>query len=161
VAISASTGSRASRKNRADGTSPVRVALELREKSTDASDGTPPASSDAERRMRVKIYGGTSSQSGQSLCETCRHSMITRGRKLEEEIVTCEAYPGRSAQITFVVTECSAYMDAMLPSYPELFEKAWILRPRDGKRAAGFVRTTDLPEKERYELMKDGFRFEE
>jgi hypothetical protein len=111
--------------------------------------------------MRVKIYGGTSSQSGQSLCETCRHSMITRGRKLEEEIVTCEAYPGRSAQITFVVTECSAYMDAMLPSYPELFEKAWILRPRDGKRAAGFVRTTDLPEKERYELMKDGFRFEE
>jgi hypothetical protein len=58
-------------------------------------------------------------------------------------------------------TECSAYMDATLPSYPELFEKAWILRPRDGKRAAGFVRTSDLPEKERFELMKDGFRFEE
>lgn len=111
--------------------------------------------------MRLKVYGGTSSQTGPSLCETCRHSMIMRGRKIQEEIVTCEAFPGRSAQITFVVTECSAYMDATLPSYPELFEKAWILRPRDGKRAAGFVRTSELPAKERYELMKDVYRFEE
>jgi len=111
--------------------------------------------------MRFKVYGGTPSQSGPSLCESCRHSMITRGRKLGEEIVSCEAFPGRSAQITFVVAECSAYMDAALPSYPELFEKAWILRPRDGKRPAGFVRTSELPAKERYELMKDGFRFEE
>ena len=111
--------------------------------------------------MRIKIYGGTSSQSGRSLCETCRHSMITRGRKLGEEIVSCEASPGRSAQITFVVTECSAHMDAALPSYPELLESAWILRPRDGKRAAGFVRASDLSAKERFELMKDVYRFEE
>jgi hypothetical protein len=111
--------------------------------------------------MRIKIYGGTSPQSGRSLCETCRHSMITRGRKLEEEIVSCEALTGRSAQITFVVTECSAYMDAALPSYPELFEKAWILRPRDGKRAAGFVHSSELSTKERYELMKDAYRFEQ
>jgi len=87
--------------------------------------------------------------------------MITRGRKLGEEIVTCEALPGRSAQITFNVSECSGYVDAALPSYPELFEKAWILRPRDGKRPAGFVRTSDLSLKERFELMKDVYRFEE
>jgi len=110
--------------------------------------------------MRIKIYGGTPSQSGRSLCETCRHSMITRGRKLGEEIVNCEALNGRSSQITFVVAECSAYMDATLPSYPELFEKAWILRPREGKRAAGFVRASDLSVKERFELMKDVYGFE-
>ena len=110
--------------------------------------------------MRIKIYGGTSSQSGPSLCETCRHSMITRGRKLGEEIVSCEALPGRSAQITCVVTECSEYSDATLPSYPELFEKAWILRPRDGKRAAGFVHSSELSTKERFELMRDVYRFE-
>jgi hypothetical protein len=57
--------------------------------------------------------------------------------------------------VTFVVTECSAYLDAALPSYPELFEKAWILRPREGTRAAGFVRSSDLPPNERWELMKD------
>lgn len=111
--------------------------------------------------MRIKIYGGTSPQSERSLCETCRHSMITRGRKLEEEIVNCEALPGRAAQITFVVTECSSYLDAALPSYPELFEKAWILRPRDGKRAAGFVHSSELSMKERFEVMKDIYRFEE
>jgi hypothetical protein len=87
--------------------------------------------------------------------------MITRGRRLEEEIVSCEALPGRSAQVTFVVTDCSAYMDAALPSYPELFEKAWILRPRDGKRAAGFVHSSELSAKERFELMKDVYRLEE
>jgi hypothetical protein len=87
--------------------------------------------------------------------------MITRGRRLGEEIVSCEALPGRSAQITFVVTECSEYADAKLPSYPELFEKAWILRPRDGKRAAGFVHSSELSAKERFELMKDVYRFEQ
>jgi hypothetical protein len=87
--------------------------------------------------------------------------MITRGRKLGEEIVTCEAHPGRAAQITFIVSECSAYLDAALPSYPELFEKAWILRPRDGKRAAGFVRASDLSVKERFELMKDVYGFDQ
>ena len=37
----------------------------------------------------------------------------------------------------------------------------WILRPRDGKRAAGFVRASDLSANERFELMKDVYRFEE
>lgn len=111
--------------------------------------------------MRIKIHGGTSSQTGRSLCETCRHSMITRGRRLGEEIVSCEALPGRAAQITFVVTECSAHLDAALPSYPELIEKAWILRPRDGKRAAGFVRASELSAKERFELMKDVYGSEQ
>src|SRR5262245_28306920 len=105
--------------------------------------------------MRIKVYGGTRSQSGRSLCETCRHSTITRGRRLEEEIIRCEAQSDGTLVVTFVVAECSAYLDATLPNYSELFEKAWILRPRDGKRAAGFVRSSDLSMKERYELMRD------
>ena len=105
--------------------------------------------------MRIKVYGGTSAQTERSLCESCRHSIITRGRKLGDELVRCEALPGRSAEITFIVTECSSHLDASLPSYPELMEKAWILRLRDGKGHAGFVRASDLSAKERYELMKD------
>ena len=111
--------------------------------------------------MRVKIYGGTPSQSGKALCETCKHSTITRGRRIEEEIIRCEAQSVGTTLVTFVVTECSAYMDAALPSYPELFEKAWILRPRDGKRPAGFVRSSDLPPNERFELLRDAPSFEE
>src|SRR5262245_48777657 len=81
-----------------------------------------------ERRMRVKVYGGTPSHSDKSLCETCKHSTITRGPRLEDEIIRCEAQAVGTTFVTFVVTECTAYLDAALPSYPELFEKAWILR---------------------------------
>jgi hypothetical protein len=111
--------------------------------------------------MRIKIYRGTPPHSGRALCETCKHSTITRGRRLEEEIIRCEAQSGGTTRVTFLVTECSAYLDIALPSYPELFEKAWILRPPDGKRSAGFVRSSDLAAKERYELMRDLHDFEE
>src|SRR5262249_10219725 len=103
--------------------------------------------------MRMKVYEGTPLQSGQSLCETCRHSTITRGRRIDEEIVRCEALPMASIHITFPVTTCTAYLDAELPSYMELLEKAWILKPRDGKRSAGFMRASDLTVEERYTLI--------
>ena len=109
--------------------------------------------------MRLKVYRGTPSLSERSLCETCRHSTITRGQRLEEEIVRCEAQVHGTMRVTFTVTQCSAYLDAALPSYAELFEKAWILRPRDGKRPAGFVRSSDLPLKERY-VVRDVPSFE-
>ena len=105
--------------------------------------------------MRMKVYEGTPSQGGQSLCETCRHSTITRGRRFDEEIVRCAALPMSSTLIMFPVASCTAYMDADLPSYAELFEKAWILKPHDGRRSAGFVRGSDLPYEERYRLAKE------
>src|SRR5262245_19326568 len=105
--------------------------------------------------MRMKVYSGTPLQSGDSLCETCRHSTITRGRRLAEEIVRCDALSMSTTVIRFPVTACSAYVDAELPSYMELMEKAWILRPREGKRPAGFVRVSDLSTEERYGLAKE------
>ncbi len=111
--------------------------------------------------MRIKVYGGTQSQSGHSLCETCKHSTITRGRRIEEEIVHCEARSMGAIQIRFVVAECSAYIDAQLPSYAQLLEQAWILKSHEGKRAAGFVRSSDLPPDERYQLTRDMYKFDE
>jgi hypothetical protein len=102
----------------------------------------------------MKIYGGTPSQSGRTLCESCRYSMITRGRRIEEQIIRCEAPACGTTLVTFVVTECSAYLDAAVPGYHELFEKAWILKPRDGRRPAGFVRSSDLSSRDRYELLR-------
>ena len=110
--------------------------------------------------MRLKIYRGTPPQNGRTLCETCKHSTITRGRRLEEEIIRCEAQSVGTTVVMFIVTECSAYLDAALPGFHELFEKAWILRPRDGKRPAGFVRSSELPLKERYDLMRDAPNFD-
>lgn len=105
--------------------------------------------------MRIKVHNGTPEHGGTGLCTTCRHSTITRGRRLEEEIVRCEAQAMGTTHITFVVTDCSAYFDARLPTYRQLLHQAWILRPHTAKRPAGFVRARDLPPNERYQVMTD------
>ena len=51
-------------------------------------------------------------------------------------------------RIRFKVTECSAYVDARLPTYAQLLEQAWILRPTTGRRLAGFVRSSELRDDE-------------
>ena len=105
--------------------------------------------------MRIKVYEGTASDMGHSLCDTCRHATITRGHRLEDEIVRCEVQPMVSVIIRFKVTECTAYIDARLPTYSQLLEQAWILKSTKGRRAAGFVRSRDLQAEELEELMMD------
>jgi hypothetical protein len=106
--------------------------------------------------MRMKVYDGTPLQSGESLCEACRHSTITRGRRADEEIVRCEANTMSAPLIiTFPVTSCTAFVDGDLPTYSELFEKAWILKPHAEKRTAGFVRASELSYEDRCRLAQE------
>ena len=98
--------------------------------------------------MHLKIRNGTAPNSEASLCSSCRHSTITRGRKLDEEIVQCHIAPMRHVQIAFKVTSCTAYDDERLPTYMQMFEQAWILQPGSTRRPAGFVRGRDLQEEE-------------
>ena len=51
-------------------------------------------------------------------------------------------------RITFKVTSCSDYADSRLPSYGELVQQAWILKPATKRRRAGFVRGRDLDYRE-------------
>lgn len=108
--------------------------------------------------MLIKIYGGTRSETGANLCESCRSARIVRGRALGEEIVFCDATPMQPARIEFKVTSCSDYDDARLPTYAELLEKAWVLAPAAGRRRAGFVRGTDLREEERARMIVEQYR---
>jgi hypothetical protein len=106
--------------------------------------------------MLIKVHNGTVAHTGKSLCETCRHATITRGQRIEDEIVRCEAQPmSPPVFIRFKVTECSAYVDSRLPTYSQLLEQAWILKPTSGRRTAGFVRSCDLRDDELRELMSD------
>jgi hypothetical protein len=105
--------------------------------------------------MLVKVYRGTGPQNAESLCETCRHSRIVRGRRIDEELVVCNAVMLRPVHITFKVTSCSDYLDAREPYYCELVEKAWILRPAKKGRPAGFVRAVDLKGREAERLFDD------
>ena len=97
-----------------------------------------------EASMRIKVYGGTESSHGHAMCQSCRHARITRGRKLDEELVICSESPTAPIVITFKVTSCSGYMDDRVPTYFELMQQAWVLAPATSKRGAGFVRASDL-----------------
>jgi hypothetical protein len=102
--------------------------------------------------MHLKVQNGTPVGGESSLCSTCRCSTIIRGQTLDEELVFCSALGLRGVQITFKVTFCSDYADARSPSYMEMIQDAWILRPGTRKRAAGFVRGSDLPQEELFDL---------
>jgi hypothetical protein len=105
--------------------------------------------------MQIKVYNGTSPSTEHSLCESCRHAIVTRGRKLDEEIVRCSARPISTIRIPFIVTTCSAYFDGTLPSYAQLMEQAWILQPGSGRRRAGFVRGCELNQEEFHDIVAD------
>ena len=105
-----------------------------------------------EHHMRIKVRDGTPIESESSLCATCRCSTIVRGRTLDEELVLCSAMGLRSVQITFKVTSCSDYADRRMPSYIEMMQDAWVLRPGSRKRPAGFVRGSELQEEEMQEF---------
>ena len=94
--------------------------------------------------MRIKVHGGTPINGGDNLCDSCRHGRVVRGRRVDEEIVLCSASHMSTTRITFKVTSCSDYDDQSVPSYWELMQQAWILRPQSGKRPAGFVKASDL-----------------
>lgn len=98
--------------------------------------------------MRIKVYGGTQFSHGDSLCQTCRHARITRGRKLDEELIVCNQSHTATILITFRVTSCSGYSDERVPTYYELMQQAWVLQPENSKRGAGFVRASDLRDRE-------------
>ena len=96
--------------------------------------------------MRINVRGGTAKHDADTLCQTCRHSRITRGRKIDEELVFCDASHSATVQIGFKVTSCSDYADQRTPSYLELMHQAWILQPGSLRRPAAFVRASDLQE---------------
>jgi hypothetical protein len=101
--------------------------------------------------MRVKVYKGSVHNGADNLCESCRYSTIIRGRTLDEEIVRCDA----ATMHPFKVISCSAYFDAGEPSYGQLLQQAWILRPATSKHPAGFVRSTELPPHEFHACVAD------
>ncbi len=105
--------------------------------------------------MHLKVQNGTAANGDSSLCVTCRLSTIIRGRTLDEEIVQCHAMSMRSARVTFKVTFCSSYSDARQPSYMQMVQAAWILRPGSKKRPAGFIRGSDLQQEELADIMVD------
>ena len=106
-------------------------------------------------RMLRKIYGGTALNNEKSLCSTCRFATIVRGRALDEEVVHCQSITTRGMRVTFKVTSCTSHSDMDQPTYMQLLEDAWILKPGSKKRPAGFVRNSELKAEEMELIMKE------
>lgn len=95
--------------------------------------------------MRFTVRNGTVRHDEPSLCRTCAHASIVTGETPDQRIVECRLSYRHSRQITFRVTSCTDYIDGSQPSYIELVQRAWILRPyATRRRPAGFVRGRDL-----------------
>lgn len=109
----------------------------------------------AELTMHLKVQNGTVAHSDTTLCATCRHSIVTKGRTLDEEIVHCQAVHMGATRITFKVTSCTGYSDERQPTYMQLMEDAWILQPGSKKRPAGFIRASELREEELANVMME------
>src|SRR2546426_12577609 len=105
--------------------------------------------------MRLKIRGGTVPYGEASLCVTCRHATIVKGRSLHEEIVQCDRLSSGHNLIAFPVASCSGYSDRRLPSIRDMEDIARILRPDPTRKRTGFIQARDLKPRDRYVLPDD------
>jgi hypothetical protein len=105
--------------------------------------------------MLRKIYGGTARNDQKSLCSNCRFATIVRGQTLDEEVVHCQSVTTRGMRVTFKVTSCTSHSDMDQPTYMQLLEDAWILKPGSKKRPPGFVKHSELKAEEMELIMKE------
>ena len=103
--------------------------------------------------VRTKIYGGTAVNGERSLCATCRFATIVKGRSLDEEVVHCQSITTNGMRVPFKVTSCTSHSDIDQPTYMQLLEDAWILKPASRRKPAGFVRHSDLKAEEMRAIM--------
>jgi hypothetical protein len=105
--------------------------------------------------MRMKIHGGTALNDEKSLCSRCRFATIVRGRTLDEEIIHCQSITTRGMRVAFKVTSCTSHSDVDQPTYMQLLEDAWILKPASKRRPAGFVKHSELKAEEMQLIMEE------
>ena len=105
--------------------------------------------------MRIKIRGGSASNSEPSLCLSCRFATVVKGVSLRDEIVECSQLSCGRNRITFPVTMCTEYSDRRQPSLRAMEDMAWVLRSDPKKNEVGFVKRTAFTRRERFDLDDD------
>jgi hypothetical protein len=92
--------------------------------------------------VRIKVRGGTVDHGQESLCESCRWSMIVR--------VECDQLSFENRRVPFPVMSCSRYGHRNAAGLREMEEIAWILRSDARSTKAGFIKSSKLTDEERY-----------
>lgn len=84
-------------------------------------------------RMKLKVRGGTVSDAGKNLCESCRSSVVVRGAAVGQKIIACRALDDKI--VPFDVKECNAYDDSRTPTLSAMRQIAWDLTDKGGRKA--------------------------
>lgn len=92
--------------------------------------------------MKIRVIGGTVENHSQSLCQTCRNGMITKGPAESSERVRCECLAADPVMPQPIVS-CTSYDDKSRPSLHDMRSIAWILRTDQSGKAIGFVTNKD------------------
>jgi hypothetical protein len=86
--------------------------------------------------MRINVRGGTVSNAGVGLCESCRNGTVIRGDTEKQKIVLCGMMERQP--VGFEVRECGSYDDRRRPSLSSMRQIAWDLDLKGGRKA-GFT----------------------
>jgi len=105
--------------------------------------------------VHIKVREGTADHGQRTLCEACKWSTVIRGKRLGDEIVECGQLSYENNRIPFAVASCSRYVARNHPALREMEEIAWILRSDPHRNQIGFVRSSRLPDEERFVLRDD------
>jgi hypothetical protein len=58
-------------------------------------------------------------------------------------------------RVVFKVTSCTSHSDVDQPTYMQLLEDAWILKPASKRKPAGFVKHSELKAEEMQLIMEE------
>jgi len=89
-----------------------------------------------------------------SLCETCRSSLILRGNRETETVVYCVNNYDNMFIVPFKVRDCSGYCDKTVLSRCEMEDIALIINETTSAKPAGFRKSSD----DEREVATVGFR---
>lgn len=86
----------------------------------------------------IKVYEGTPTHGGTSLCRRCRDAQIVKERHTGKVIQYCQSR-GELKVIPWNVSECSEFDDKGQPALWQMEKVAWRIRPDKKADQAGFL----------------------
>ena len=75
--------------------------------------------------MKLKVLRGTTAHDTRPLCESCSHSRIIKGERLDDHITYCCYINDRI--VPFKVLECNAWEEKNKVGMHEMAKMAWVI----------------------------------
>lgn len=105
--------------------------------------------------ISINVINGTRPSDGNSLCESCTNSIITKGDRESEVHIECSAMHKLPAFRKIV--DCTAYINRSATSLNEMKEMAWVLVTDRNRQKIGFQQAREWRKENKSErIIPDG-----